>query len=289
MTDSELHAVLVSHDLNPKRVGGQWSCRCAAHEEKNPSMTAKVTPDGTVLVHCFVGCTGKMILAALGLLGAGSAAFGSDRPAKRRYEPVIPKSDPSVVDTWIKMQIANPPNEPEAHEDALGIPPGGLNRLGVVWSERLSALACPMWDRPAGNVIGIRLRFEDGQKKAVTGSHNGLFCSLGNDDGPIYMPEGMTDTAALAGLGLNAIGRPSATGGRDLIAAFANGTPIIVVADADAPGQEGAFALSIMLKSKGCKVKLLSPPAGIKDAREWIKRGATRSTIEWAANNRGEE
>lgn len=38
--------------------------RCPAHEDKRPSLSWKLAPDGRALVHCFRGCTFAEILAA---------------------------------------------------------------------------------------------------------------------------------------------------------------------------------------------------------------------------------
>lgn len=45
---------------------GNWIACCPAHADKNPSMTVK-DDDGTVLVHCFAGCSVEQILDAVGL------------------------------------------------------------------------------------------------------------------------------------------------------------------------------------------------------------------------------
>ena len=46
---------------------GSWIACCPAHEDRHPSMTIRETEDGTVLVHCFSGCSVEQILAAVGL------------------------------------------------------------------------------------------------------------------------------------------------------------------------------------------------------------------------------
>ena len=49
------------------RGDSSWMACCPAHDDKNPSLSIKETPDGDVLLHCFAGCGVDDVLAALGL------------------------------------------------------------------------------------------------------------------------------------------------------------------------------------------------------------------------------
>ena len=44
-----------------------WMAQCPAHPDNNPSMEISETEEGTVLLHCFAGCTVDEIVAAMGL------------------------------------------------------------------------------------------------------------------------------------------------------------------------------------------------------------------------------
>lgn len=46
---------------------GSWVACCPAHEDRNPSMTVRETPDGRILMHCFAGCSIGDITGALGV------------------------------------------------------------------------------------------------------------------------------------------------------------------------------------------------------------------------------
>jgi len=234
-----------------------------------------------VLLYCHAGCSFQSISHALGL--RDRLPTGHEQRITERRPTVLP----DMMPTWLEFKDKNPDNEPRQHERLLGIPVGGLARLGVVWSSTLNVLACPMMNRPCGQIIGIRLRADSGRKWAIPGSRNGLFCPVSFvGEGSLYMPEGMTDTAALLGLGLDAVGRPSCSGGRDLCRSMASARPIVVVADADEPGRVGAEMLARELAADGRNVRVLPPPPGIKDAREWVSRGGTRSSVEFAARSR---
>ncbi len=53
---------------------GRWglhsgTCRCPAHEDRDPSLSVMETPDRKVLVHCHAGCSQIAVIAALQAMG----------------------------------------------------------------------------------------------------------------------------------------------------------------------------------------------------------------------------
>ncbi len=87
--------------------------------------------------------------------------------------------------------------------------------------------------------------------------------------------EGPTDTAALLDLDLNVIGRPSCTGGVELLINLVcdwKPEEVAIIADADAPGQRGArYLASRLVGYVHGGVWIVTPPKGAKDAREWAR------------------
>jgi hypothetical protein len=170
---------------------------------------------------------------------------------------------------------------------SLGLSAASLLRLGVGWSVGHGAWTFPMSDS-AGRVVGIRLRLPDGRKLSIRGGREGLF--IPSDlapDGPLLISEGPTDCTALLDLGFNAFGRPSCRGGVRLIVELLrqrNPTRVVIVADADAPGQAGAADLARRLRLDVPSVRLIWPPDPIKDTRDWVRSGATRESVEAAIN-----
>ena len=173
----------------------------------------------------------------------------------------------------------------QALAESLGLTRESLVRLRIGWDARRSAWTFPMVDR-AGQVLGIRLRFPDGRKLAVTGGREGLFIPDGLDySGPLILAEGPTDCAALLDLGLTAIGRPSCSGAvRHCIELVRAHWPVdvVVMADGDEPGQRGAESLASTLLIVARSVCVIQPPAGTKDMRIWKQAGATRADVERA-------
>ncbi len=47
--------------------GGNYVACCPAHADRSPSLTLRETNDGTVLLHCFAGCSVQEICDALGI------------------------------------------------------------------------------------------------------------------------------------------------------------------------------------------------------------------------------
>jgi len=181
-----------------------------------------------------------------------------------------------------RFEQAVHPTRLECFATSLGLTTAGLQRLGVGWAEGSSAWAFPM-SGGDGRVIGIRLRTIGGCKFSVRGGHEGLFVPADLDASRLLLiAEGPTDTCALLDLGFEAVGRPSCRGGLALlldVVRSARPSKTVVVADADEPGQEGARDLACRLAFICPRVAVLTPPAGIKDARAWKNAGATHEVL----------
>jgi hypothetical protein len=145
----------------------------------------------------------------------------------------------------------------------------------------------PCWTFPerngAGQIIGISRRYGDGSKKAMLSSQRGLFLPSGWDqrEGPIFCPEGASDTLALTALGFSTVGRPNNLGGVGQLAELFRDVPtnrrIVIVGDHDtdadgkSPGRDGAVQVAGQLAEKlGRPVSWVLPPKGHKDVRAWL-------------------
>lgn len=171
--------------------------------------------------------------------------------------------------------------------ERLGLQVDVLIRLMVGWDSERRATTWPMRD-PDGRVVGVRLRCPiTARKWAVSGSAAGLIFQVDLRAGmPLWVAEGPTDTAALCSVGLDGVGVPSAGGRVDWVASLARrlrAPELIVVADCDAAGAMGAKRL-VRACMTICGVRVIRPPDGIKDCREWIVGGADADDLRAVAN-----
>jgi hypothetical protein len=160
----------------------------------------------------------------------------------------------------------------------------------------------PCWTFPevsaGGAVVGINCRYPNGEKRTMRGGNRGLIVPDGwlNRPGPVFLPEGASDTLALTALGLSAVGRPSNTGGVDhlaeLLQTVPSDRPIVVIGEYDPkpdgkwPGKDGAINTAAALRERlGRPVHWCLPLDSAKDIREWVHRRKPDPTIadEWAA------
>ncbi len=168
----------------------------------------------------------------------------------------------------------------------LGLRVNSSRAFCVGWADEYQAYSIPLFDPITRQIIGIRLRKEDGTKFSVRGGKEGLFAPyrMWIPDDVLVIAEGATDAIAAHSIGfLNTIGRPSCTGGKGQIEALVKlkkPTDIVIVADADEPGQRGANELSLLLALHCTNVKILTPPSSVKDLRAWVNTGLTRANIE---------
>lgn len=221
------------------------------------------------------------------------------RPRKREFVRSItaPSLDFGQMATNLEARV-----EPDRlHQLAreLGFPAKSLCRLrigfavgdevkglGLRWAQHVWTI--PMTD-PWGRDVGLRVRMSNGRKLSVKGSRQGLFIptDLGTCMKQLFVAEGETDTAALLALGLDAVGRPGATSASTMVARFvrqARPAEVVVVSDADDIGQRGASDLAAMLRVVCRSVRVVMPPEGFKDARQWIVNGASASEVRSAAS-----
>ena len=161
---------------------------------------------------------------------------------------------------------------------SLGLSARGLQRLRVGWGGR--AYTFPMASA-AGKITGIRQRFPNGGKASIMGSKTGLFIPTDlTGMGPLLICEGVTDAAAALDLGFDAIGRPNCDSVVKMtVAATKDRTKIVVVADNDCAGRTGAEKLASELALCCPSVKIVMPPDGTKDLRQWLNIGLTSEAL----------
>lgn len=174
----------------------------------------------------------------------------------------------------------------------LGVSTDSLRQMEVGWIAE-GKYAFPMRDGLL-QIVGVRIRQNDGKKYCIRGSQNGLFIPrkvLPTQSTPLLICEGPTDCAAALDIGLDAIGRPSCSGGVEMLKRFLRpkARDIIIMADNDKPhirpdgtkwypGQDGAIILANALQGTARSVCIIKPPKH-KDLRQWLQGGLTKDAI----------
>ncbi len=160
----------------------------------------------------------------------------------------------------------------------------GLNAIQIGWHNGLGLYTFPEVNARQ-EVVGISLRSLDGEKSFWKGGHRGLIVpevALKPKRKPLFIVEGATDTAALAGLGVAVIGRPSVDCGLDHVVEFlklhGGDRQIVVMGEMDAkydgtwPGRDQAMSFATKLSRHFRHVNFTLPPDGSKDVRAMIAK-----------------
>jgi hypothetical protein len=209
-----------------------------------------------------------------------------------RYKESIQKDQPAdlirfrTIAEQSRLDADSPLLNSFAQE--LSVDARSLHQLWVGHSDYYRAMTWPM-RHPTGRITGIRLRSTlDGAKSSVKGSKDGLFIFdemlAAQRLKRILVCEGPTDTAAMLSLGFDAIGTSSAGAAESTLRNYlgkACPREVVFLADNDSSetGLRGALKLAqSSVRFAPCRV--ISPPKGIKDARDWLKSGADRKVIE---------
>jgi len=160
----------------------------------------------------------------------------------------------------------------------LGVSIESLRALWIGHSRTKGGFTFPMF-RKGYQVLGIRIRRDNGKKFSVKGSKEGLFIPKGfeEDSRPVVVCEGPTDTACCVEMDFRTVGRPSCLGGGKLLKELLEGEHVCILADSDGPGQNGANKLAQDLVKKSKSVSIATPP--VKDLREWKNEGCQREDV----------
>lgn len=252
---------------------------------------------------CRWGPDGSQVLCArilspnkVGNNGAGwihTLDANAERFAKYETKPTI-EWRPSI--NWIKLQAYYERMIADRKQlaESLGVSDTSLWSLRVGWSRNDRAYTFPMRDGHNA-IIGMRTRKPSGEKKSVAGSRNGIFIPQLAPLDTLWVCEGPTDCAALLTLGKFAIGRPSNTGGMlhvlNYLTSHRDIKRLVILADRDAKPiaakltMQAAKELASSAKSKCRSVKIIKPPLGVKDIREWVRNGATSAMLDCIAKD----
>ncbi len=192
---------------------------------------------------------------------------------------------------------------PEHRQGDRGYNPGKGN-----WDRTSKDRVCPVCDKPDGCLVAkndaaaICIRNESGRKRGIGWLH--ILSPEGNVSGasplpagePVITVEGASDVATLYDLGFVGVGRPSNTGGLDILSDLVRGRKVVIIgendqkADGKWPGKEGAVAALQTCKRTTRDVKMVMPPGHVKDVRKWkIDCGLTAEALRAYIGENGDD
>lgn len=236
---------------------------CKICGRPNPEHTSRFCTyhSGRDLSHCMFTPGGREVKSGGWIYGDADIFKDDRRPARRKT--LTEYADMGELSRH--YQLLGRSHLARIASEIRGATESALERLGCGFDG--SAATFPMYDQRRV-CIGIRRRFADGKKLSVKGGHEGAFLPDGFPERePVYVCEGPTDTAAVLSVGLEAIGRPSAMSGAEIIASLVRGLRVVIVSDTGDAGECGARNLARLISG----AKVWTPPA--KDVREWIGAG----------------
>lgn len=245
--------------------------------------------DGIATLRWLMNCdTATACQWLAGWLGLTDTTAAPEPPPMRRSVPLrsLAKRDDRLDRFADRCHRAMKSDWWSRLETCLGLPTAELIRLRVGWSAADRATTWPMVDHD-DNVVGVRLRcMKTGHKWSVSGGTAGVFVPVGLPPSidRLFIPEGTTDTAALLSIGFDCIGRPSCNGAVAITGKLVKRLrpdEVVIVADDDAngAGQRGAKSLAVALVTVCARVRIIYPPAGVNDARDWVASGATADDV----------
>jgi hypothetical protein len=299
-----MNAEAIAKAIRGRKVGGGWTARCPAHDDRNPSLSIRDV-DGKVLVRCHAGCEQARVIAALrrrGLWAENGPRSRSwtarcklvksepDRDDARRTEVALAiwhsakPTGGTPVETYLASRGIHlqPPNVLRFH--------GGLkHRSGSCWP----AMVALVTNGQDGTPIAIHRTFlaRDGGGKApvdpqkmMLGPCRGGAVRLAKPGAVLMVGEGIeTCLAAIQTTGHAAWAALSTSGLRSLDLPK-DVRDVIVLADGDEAGEAAARDCALRWKREGRRVRIARPPQGL-DFND-VLLGRTSRTEE-ARNERG--
>jgi hypothetical protein len=276
--------------------GPNYTALCPAHRDTRPSLAVTELPNAKVLVYCHAACPVENVLAALGLKLCHLFPSGYARQFNARAADLCPTAAPPAraveepdIDharfrRIVREARAAAGRRLYAFAGDLGVTVEALNLLRVGVANGRAAF--PERDdrrRP----VGVCYRSRGGRRSFAGGGKRGLSIphEQPTENGPLYVAEGGTDTAALLSAGVRAIGRPAAKVSPLAtlwLTRYLERQPgrVVVLGDNDGPdggeglGRVAAKGLAAELAERlGRRVLWALPRPGFKDVRDQVAAG----------------
>lgn len=258
---------LRNHGLQPKRSGKGWSCRCPAHEDRNPSLSVNAGDDGRALIRCHAGCAVEAVCTAIGLqpsdlfdpatrLGVGASADrwrrgdGDETPkakSERRRNPTEVRGFRGCVAVATPSESRDAQRTYPSAREAVAALERRHGARSSLWTYR-DANGDPVgvvvrWDAEGGKDFRPVSRMPDGAAWFVGGmpSPHPLYALpelLASESRRVYVTEGEKAADATRSLGVTATTSPhGCKSARGADWSPLRGREVVVIPDNDANGE----------------------------------------------------
>ena len=275
-------AAQIAHALGGKKAGDSYSCRCPAHEDRNPSFSISDGKNGRPVFNCFAGCPPETIINAL--RAEGLWPLGGSRPlrgANNRNDlsAKVPASDRNqkiALGIWDASESLSG-TLAETYLEGRGISEKSISDLrfrqnlkhpdGSLLPVMIGRVADPMTNK----FLGVHRTFLDpsGTSKAsvekpklMLGPCIGGGVKLREATDTVLIGEGIE--TCLSAMQVTKIPAWAAlsTSGMKTLQLPASITNIYVLADGDDAGEEAAFTCARRWSAEGRIVRIARPPRG---------------------------
>ena len=259
-----------------KKCGNGYIDICPAHDDREPSLSIRLRPDGLLLINCFAGCRFEDILKAAGISGIFQ---GEQSLSQEQLDKIVRdenKRKKANRDRALKIWSETVPLENTLSQVY-------LNSRGLkIWGQSLRhhnrLFHSPTSDyRPAlvaaverdGVISGIHRIFldEDGKKlsKMMLGDCKGGAVHLGGTGDTLIVSEGIENGLAFAQFengGMGEYWAALSTSGLKALQLPDRPSTLIVAADSDDTGTNAAFALISRAANEGWNARFIAPSPG---------------------------
>lgn len=262
----KLLEALRDHGHEPKTSGKGWTCRCPAHEDRNPSLSISTGDDGRALIMCHAGCMFEAICCAINLkpcdLMPDNATNLPRRTPRRRGDgDTTPRHTSAKGGSVTVTSVTASDSAFSTAREAVAALERGLGKRSAEWVYH-DAADEPVglvvrWNKPEGKDIRPVSRLADGSGWVIRAMPDprppyGLAELRARPDARVLIVEGEKSAEAARACGFvattNAGG--SNTAHQTDWSALA-GRDVVVIPDHDKPGRKWA-AIMVELAHKAC-------------------------------------
>lgn len=282
-----MNAETLARGLGGRRTGATWLACCPAHDDREPSLAIRDGDDGRVLVHCHAGCDQRDVIDILRRHGLWTPADSA--PASGPTVTATPDADVAKR-IEAAMRIWDASHDPRGTLVAtylasrgLDLPlSGGLrfhtalkHTTGTVWPAMVALVTNVAHER-----VGIHRTFlaRDGSGKAPVsparmslGPIRGGAVRLAPVAKKILVGEGVETTlSVMQKTGVPGWAALSTSGLKTLILPGLV-DEVVILADADPPGEAAARDASARWTREGRQVRIARPITGYNDFNDMLR------------------